>query len=84
MLKDVELLERRLLRRGVKLLAADRHSCSQCGRTPLVGERVHVYEREPGMVCDLCRLRRAGLPHASERVLHSEHGHTVRLAVRAA
>jgi hypothetical protein len=82
--KDVEQLERRLLRRAVRLLAADRHSCSHCGRTPLVGERVHVYKREPGVVCDLCRLLHADRPHASERVLHSEHGHTVRLAARAA
>jgi hypothetical protein len=81
---DVERLERYLLRRGVNLLAADRHSCVQCGRTPLVGERVHLYERERGIVCDLCRLRHRGQPQASELVRHSEHGHTVRLAARAA
>jgi hypothetical protein len=84
MIPDIEQFERRLLRRGLRLLAADRHACSHCGRTPLVGERVHLYEREAGVVCDLCRPAHAGLPHASERVLHSEHGHTVRLAARAA
>jgi hypothetical protein len=81
---DVERLERYLLRRGVNLLTADRHACGQCGRTPLVGERVHSYERERGIVCDLCRLRHRGHPHTSELVRHNELGHTVRLAARAA
>jgi hypothetical protein len=81
---DVERLERHLLRRGVSLLAAARHACMGCGRTPLVGERVHIYEHEHGIICELCRLRHRGQPHASELVRHSEHGHTVRLAARAA
>lgn len=81
---DVERLERYLLRRGVNSLAADRHSCARCGRTPLVGERVHVYERQAGVVCDLCRLRHRGKPAVSELVRHSEAGHAVRLTARAA
>lgn len=80
----VEQLERVLLRRGVGLLEADRHRCSDCRRTPLIGERVHLYEREPGIVCELCRVLRRESPVATEIVRHSEHGHTVRLTARAA
>lgn len=84
MIGDIELFERLLLRRGLGLLAADRHACVRCGRTPLVGERVHQYERESGVVCDLCRPRRHELPQASRIVRHSEFGHTVRPTARAA
>jgi hypothetical protein len=80
----VEQLERVLLRRGVGLLEADRHRCSDCRRTPLIGERVHLYERKPGIVCELCRVLRRESPVATEIVRHSEHGHTVRLTARAA
>ena len=76
---DVEQLERYLLQRGVNLLAAGRHSCVHCGRTPLVGEQIHSYERERGIVCDLCRMRHHGEPVVSEQVRHSEAGHAVKL-----
>jgi hypothetical protein len=81
---DVEQLERFLLRRGVGSLTADRHRCNDCERTPLVGERIHVYERQAGIVCELCSQLRLGAPFASEIVRHSELGHTVRLTARAA
>jgi hypothetical protein len=81
---DVERLERYLLVRGVDSLTADRHRCIDCSRTPLVGERIHVYERASGIVCELCRQLRRGMPLASEIVRHSELGHTVRLTARAA
>jgi hypothetical protein len=80
----IEQFERVLLRRGVGALAADRHRCVDCGRTPLVGERVHLYERGQGIVCELCRPLRREPSVASEPVRHSEHGHAVRLAARAA
>ena len=81
----VEQLERLLLRRGVGALEADRHCCAECGRTPLTGEHVHLYDgRERGIVCELCRPLRRETPVASEIVRHCEHGHTVRLTVRAA
>jgi hypothetical protein len=80
----IQQLERSLLRRGVGLLVADRHRCADCGRTPLVGERVHLYERGQGIVCELCRPLHRDHPAASELVRHFEHGHTVRLAARAA
>ncbi len=82
---DVETLERVLLRRGLGALEADRHRCADCGRTPLTGELIHLYDgpREP-VVCELCRPGRRGVPVASEIVRHCEHGHAVRLTARAA
>lgn len=76
-------LERALLRKGVGALAAGRHCCAECGRTPLVGERVYVFARG-STVCALCRPRRRGEPESSRLVLHSERGHTVRPRRRAA
>jgi hypothetical protein len=81
---EYEQLERRLLRRGLRTRDEDRHRCVDCSRTPLVGEQVHLYERLPGVVCELCRQLRTSAPLASEVVRHSELGHTVRLTARAA
>ena len=82
----IEQLERVLLRRGVGALEADRSRCADCGRTPLIGEQVHLYDGPPrsGIVCELCRPARREPPVASELVRHCEHGHTVRLTARAA
>ena len=80
----VQQLERVLLRRGVGALEADRHRCADCGRTPLIGEHVHLYDRARGIVCELCRPLRRDAPVATEIVRHSEHGHAVRLTARAA
>jgi hypothetical protein len=83
--KDADQLERLLLRRGVGALEADRERCADCGRTPLTGEHVHLYDgRGGGLVCELCRTLRRQPPIASEIVRHCEHGHTVRLTARAA
>ncbi len=82
--RDVEQLQRYLLLRGVHSLTADRHRCVDCSRTPLVGERVHLYERLSGVVCELCRPLRRTAPLATEIVRHAELGHTVRLTARAA
>ena len=76
---DIEQLERLLLLRGVGELRDGRDRCSDCGRTPLVGEQVHLYARRQGVVCELCSVLRGDSPVASELVRHSEHGHTVRL-----
>jgi hypothetical protein len=70
-------LELRLLRKGVGALSAGRDTCADCGRTPLVGEHVHHYERG-GLVCALCRPLRAAEPDRSELVRHSERGQTVK------
>jgi hypothetical protein len=79
---DIERFERVLLRRGVGVLTADRNRCADCERTPLVGERVHLYGGD--VVCELCRAERREPPVATETVRHSERGHGVRLAARAA
>ncbi len=80
---QTEQLERHLLRRGVDDLEADRNRCIDCGRTPLTGESVHLYDgRHPGVVCELCRSLRRQPPVATEIVRHCEHGHTVRLTAR--
>lgn len=79
---DIERFERVLLRRGVGVLTSDRNRCADCRRTPLVGERVHLYGGV--VVCELCRSERRDAPVATETVRHSEHGHGVRLAARAA
>lgn len=74
----VDPLERHLLRRGVMALAAGRDHCDGCHRTPLVGERVHVYE-SGRMLCELCRRERREAPLRSEPVHGIEHGNTVRV-----
>jgi hypothetical protein len=76
-------LERQLLRRSVGNLAAGRHECADCGRTPLVGEHVHRYQRGD-VVCELCRQSRGSEPVSSDLVRHSEHGQAVRLRTRLA
>ncbi len=86
--KDIEALERSLFMRGLDTLTADRSRCSDCGRTPLTGEQVHLYEGHSAdsteVICELCRQLRRELPLASELVRHCEHGQTVRLTARAA
>ena len=80
-----EMLELLLLRRGVGALEAGRERCADCGRTPLIGEEVHVFGgRRERLVCELCRPARRQAPLASETVRHVEYGQTVRLTPRAA
>jgi hypothetical protein len=76
-------LERALLRHGVTALTADRAQCADCGRTPLEGERVHVYEPAT-VVCALCSRTRRGSPVGQRPVRHSEHGLAVRRKPRIA
>ncbi len=81
----VNQFQRVLLRRGVGALTESREQCVDCGRTPLTGEHVHLYDgRRGGIVCELCRTLRREPPVASELVRHCEHGHAVRLTVRVA
>jgi hypothetical protein len=79
-------LERQLLRRGLRGMTANRWACSRCGRTPLVGERLHVFapQGQERSVCDLC-LRGApegsfGEPVRMERVRAGERPLNVRRA----
>jgi hypothetical protein len=73
-------LERALLRKSVGMLEAGRHECADCGRAPLVGERMYRYGRT-GSVCALCRPLRTTEPDAVVVVRHPERGHAVRRIV---
>jgi hypothetical protein len=82
---DTERLEYVLLQRGLGMLEADRDRCSDCGRTPLTGERVHTYDERRGrLVCELCSSRRREEPLASRVVGRPGPGGAVRLTARAA
>jgi hypothetical protein len=76
-------LELALLRKSVGALQASHRRCVDCRRTPLTGERIHVYE-DGRLVCELCRGGRPEEPVRCERVHGPERGHAVRPAVRAA
>ena len=76
-------LERELLRKSVSLMDAGRHRCCDCGRTPLVGEQVHVYGRGTN-VCELCRVLRHDAPQRTELVRGEGRGATVRVLRNAA
>lgn len=76
-------LELRLLRKGLGELRDERHSCADCGRTPLTGERLHHYGNA-SVVCELCRPAHRDEPDHSELVRHTEHGHAVKVRLRAA
>jgi hypothetical protein len=76
---EPEQFERHLLRRSVDILAAGRTACADCGRTPLVGEQLHLFEAGE-VVCELCRPLRRGQPVSSLAVRHSEYGQTVRVS----
>ena len=80
-----EPLEEALIRHSVDALEAGRTRCADCGRTPLLGERIHFYEgRTPALVCELCRMQRRDAPASIEVVRHGEHSHGVRITARAA
>ena len=76
--RDMPALELALLRRGVDELAAGCERCRHCHRTPLIGERVYVYEGG-GMLCELCRSLEHRPPAASHIVHGPEFGHTMRI-----
>jgi len=74
-------LELALLRRGMELRDAEQERCGECGRTPLIGERVYVYDAR-AVLCELCRALSGAAP-AGWRVVHGpEFGHTMKLADR--
>jgi hypothetical protein len=74
-------LELALLRRGMLVRDAERERCGDCGRTPLIGERVYAYDE--GVVrCELCRALNRASPAGSRLVHGPEFGHTMKLADR--
>ena len=72
---DVEQLERELMMRGLGELEAGRSRCADCGRTPLIGEQVDLYDDRPGrsprLVCELCSALRFDAPVARDTVRHA-------------
>lgn len=76
--RDMALLERALLRRGMTERTARREACARCCRTPLVGERVYM-PSTGGIVCALCQSRAGDPPPRSALVHGPEFGHTLRL-----
>ncbi len=71
-------LERELLRKGVGARSAASRRCYDCQRTPLVGERVYLYEGGR-LACELCKPLRREEPARWELVRGPEHGNAVRL-----
>jgi hypothetical protein len=77
-LDDNADLERALLRRGVVQRSAHLERCGRCQRTPLVGERVYLYEH--GVVCcELCRASERRAPTGSHLIHGFELGHSIRI-----
>jgi hypothetical protein len=72
-------IEAALLRASVDALAAERPACRHCHRTPLVGERVHIYvgRHRTDVVCELCRPLRATDADRTELVRSPEQGASV-------
>jgi hypothetical protein len=76
--RDMLDLELALLRRGLDERLAGSERCTCCHRTPLVGERVYVYDS--GMIaCELCRRRQRDTPQQTRVVHGPEFGHTMRI-----
>jgi hypothetical protein len=82
MRRGIDELSRRLLHRGAARIS-DHDTCSVCHRTPLVGERVHLYANGL-MTCALCRSARREEPETTVLVHHSEFGHAVKPLARVA
>jgi hypothetical protein len=72
-------LELALLRRSVDEMAAGTERCRHCHRTPLIGERVYVYDRG-AILCELCRALERKAPSSSRIVHGPEFGHTMRIS----
>jgi hypothetical protein len=70
---DERDLERELLRKAAQALRDSSTRCRDCGRTPLTGERVHVYTRGH-RVCELCRPLRREAPERSVMVRDASGG----------
>jgi hypothetical protein len=81
--REIPDLELALLRRGVDARVAGSERCGHCQRTPLIGERVYIYERG-SMLCELCRAIERETPLSSRLVHGPAFGHTMRITDRRA
>jgi hypothetical protein len=75
--RSIADLSRFLLHRGVDRLAAERDCCTECHRTPLVGEHVARYANG-SLTCALCTTSKRRDIERVELVHHSEWGHAVK------
>jgi hypothetical protein len=71
-------LELAILRQGVGRRDAGQERCSECNRTPLVGETVYV-SGQGAVFCELCRALEPNPPRQSRVVHGPEFGHTMKL-----
>ncbi len=76
-------LELALLRRGVADRTLELERCGRCQRTPLIGERIYVYDHE-SVRCELCRTLERRDPLRSHLVHGPEFGHSMRITDRRA
>ena len=76
-------LELALMRRGVDERATEYERCADCRRTPLIGERLYMYD-DGAVRCELCRALSAASPARSRLVHGPEFGHTMKIADRRA
>ncbi len=75
---DEQDLEHALLRKSVGALSHETRRCTDCGRTPLIGETLYRYAAS-APVCELCSPLRRETPEGHERVRNGESGHAVRI-----
>jgi hypothetical protein len=66
-----------ILRSALGALGEARERCVHCRRTPLTGERAHLYGDR--LVCELCRGRRREAPERSVVIRSPEAARAVRL-----
>ncbi|MBV9423324.1 MAG: hypothetical protein JOZ98_10465 [Solirubrobacterales bacterium] len=77
-MRDTPELERELLRRGVDQRVAGSERCARCRRTPLIGERIYIYDRG-AILCELCRVLDHRPPVGSRTMHTPAFGHTMRI-----
>jgi hypothetical protein len=76
--REMAGLELALLRRGMNEREAGLETCSRCRRSPLIGERVYVYDRDR-VLCELCRCLHREAPRSSRLVHTPAFGHSLRI-----
>jgi hypothetical protein len=80
---EIAELERALLRRGVDERSAESERCTDCHRTPLIGERLYIYD-DGAARCELCRALNRQRPTRSRLIHGPEFGHTMKILDRRA
>jgi hypothetical protein len=77
---DEQDLEQQLLRSGAHSRDAEQIRCDDCGRTPLIGERVARY-KAGAVRCELCRSMHREQPVTESLVKHAPDGPQSRVRV---